>query len=99
MRTFAIKNPCWLADTFIFREHKKLGSVWVKINYKNKIEEIGCDFPSRFHCDKIEDIERDEHCKVATKLQQSILNRIDEEYFLKLRNIDEAEKDFKRRER
>lgn len=94
MTTYAIKNPYWLADTFIFRRHGYLGSIWVKINHKNKIEEIGCDFPSRFGYDNIKDIECDEHCKVATKLQQSILNRIGEEYFYKLKKINEVEKSF-----
>ena len=91
MRTFAIKNPCWLADTFIFREHKKLGSVWVKINHNNKIEEIGYDFPSRFHCNNIKEVECNEHCKEATRLQQSILNRIGEELFYAIRNRNEKE--------
>lgn len=96
MKTYAIKikNPYWFADTFIFRRHGYLGSIWVKINHRNKIEEIGYDFPSRFHCANIKEIERDERCKVATKLQQSILNRIGEEYFHKLKNIDDG---FKRR--
>ena len=86
MRTFAIKNPCWLADTFIFREHKKLGSVWVKINHSNKIEEIGVDFPSRFHMPLKEVIDRKD-CQIATRLQQSILNRIGDEYFYHIKNL------------
>lgn len=90
MITYAIKNPCWLADTFIFRRHGYLGSIWVKINSRNKIEEIGYDFPSRFHCNNIKEVECDEHCKEATRLQQSILNRIGEEYFFKLKNMNEA---------
>ena len=90
MKTYAIKNPYWLADTFIFRRHGYLGSIWVKINYKNKIEEIGYDFPSRFHCADIKEIENNEHCQEATRLQQSILNRIGEELFYAIRNRNEA---------
>ena len=92
MKTYAIKNPFWLGDTFIFRRHGYLGSIWVKINHRNKIEEIGYDFPSRFHCNNIKEVECDEHCKEATRLQQSILNRIGEEYFFKLKNMNEAKK-------
>ena len=94
MKTYAIKNPYWLADTFIFRRHGYFGSVWVKINHKNKIEEIGCDFPSRFCCGDytLKEIECSEHCKEATKLQQSILNRIDDEYFAKLQKVKNNDK-------
>ena len=44
MRIFEIPNPLWLSDTFIFSEIKNIGSCYIKVNYRNKIEEIGIDF-------------------------------------------------------
>ena len=93
-KTYVINNPYFLADKFIFRKHKGLGSKWVKINHVNKIEEIGVDFPTRFHNVPLEDIIADKHCKEATRLEKSILNRVDNEYFYGIKNRKELEKRF-----
>lgn len=44
-----IANPMWVADTFVFREHKDFGTVYITVNSKGKIEEIGVDIRKRMH--------------------------------------------------
>ena len=81
---YAYPNPCWLADTFIFRErtfHGMTATTWGKITSRNKIEEIGVNLIERCHGRL-----KGEWIKEATKLQKSILNRIDDEYWSRLFN-------------
>lgn len=84
MRIFEIQNPLWLSDTFIFSEIKDIGFCYIKVNYRNKIEEIGIDFSGRFHHRAIEDIVNDKNCIEASKLHRSIFNRIGMEYWYRL---------------
>lgn len=77
-------NPFWLSDIFIFKVHKNLGTVYVKINCHNKIEEIGVDIERRMHNTSLEDIKKKDLCKPATKFHRSILNRIGDEYWYML---------------
>lgn len=81
MRIFEIPNPFWLSDTFIFSEIEDIGFCYIKVNYRNKIEEIGIDFSGRFHHRAIEDIINDKNCIKASKPHRSIFNRIDMEYW------------------
>lgn len=53
-----------------------------KVNYVNKIEEIGIDLEKRMHNTKFEDMDKTE----ASRLQKSIFNRIGEEYWWGLYN-------------
>ena len=78
-KIYQLPNPLWLADTFIFSEEDKDVWCYIKINHRNKIEEIGSDISYRLHGIKIEDII--DRASEATKLQRSIYNRIDEEYW------------------
>lgn len=78
---YAVANPMWLADTFVFFYMKDFGSyVYVKINHRNKIEEIGVNLEARMHNRRFEDMDK----KEATRLQKSIINRIDNEYWYDL---------------
>ena len=82
-KIYAVANPMWYADTFIFSYFEDIGSyVYVKINHNNKIEEIGINIEERMHNTRIEDMKKEE----ATRLQKSIFNRIDGEYWCKLYN-------------
>lgn len=66
MKLYAIDNPCWLADTFIFAVLDddfcegwlvNLGkTLWIKVNLRNKIEEFGFDISKRMHNLKLEQI-------------------------------------------
>ena len=84
---YEIPNPFWLSDIFIFKEHKELGTIYVKVNCHNKIEEIGLDIENRMHNMKLEDIKSSQYCKPATILHKSILNRIGDEYWYGIRNM------------
>ena len=77
-----IANPMWLADTFVFREHKDLGTVYIKVNYKGKIEEIGVDLRKRMHFrdDVISKAEE------ASKTNKAKLNSIGDEYWWYVHN-------------
>lgn len=81
MRIFEIPTPLWLSDTFIFGEIEDIGFCYIKVNYRNRIEEIGLDFSGRFHHIVIEDIINDKNCIKASKLHRSIFNRIGMEYW------------------
>lgn len=73
----------WYADTFVFSYFEEFGSyVYVKINHNNKIEEIGINLEVRMHNTRFEDMDKQE----ATRLQKSIFNRIDEEYWWHIYN-------------
>lgn len=82
-KIYAVENPMWLADTFIFSYFEDLGCyVYVKVNHRNKIEEIGIDIEERMHNTRVEDMKKRE----ATRLQKYIFNRIDIEYWCKVYN-------------
>ena len=78
---YECNNPFWLSDVFIFKKHKKFGSIYVKVNCYNKIEEIGVDIEKRMHNIEFDNIVKLDLCKPASKLHKSILNRIGDEYW------------------
>lgn len=81
---YSVPNPFWLSDTFIFSFEKNMGCyIFVKVNYENKIEEIGIDLEKRMHHTRFEDMKDVEE---ATKLERSIFNRIGDEYWWGLFN-------------
>ena len=86
MNIYEIDNPCFLADTFIFGEiasKDKIYHCYVKVNRRNKIEEIGTEIQKRFFGNlPIEKII--EKSREATKLRKSIFRRFDKEYWCKL---------------
>lgn len=92
MKVFQIENPMWLSDIFVFMEFqfekdKHVQTVYVKINHLNKIEEIGIDIVSRLHLQcTFEDFMKSERITKATRLQFSIINRIDKEYWWHIKN-------------
>ena len=82
-KIYAITNPMWFADTFIFSYMACFGCyVYVKVNSINKIEEIGINLEERMHNTRLEDIDKTE----ASRLQKSIFNRIGKEYWWGLYN-------------
>ena len=84
-------NPCWYADTFIFKKDEKLGTtVWVKVNSKNKIEEIGIDIEHRTPCRDLQDLIS--KSEPATQLHRNIINRIGDEFFGMIKQRQELEK-------
>lgn len=78
-----VANPMWYADTFIFKEHKDLGTVYITINHEGKIEEIGVDIRKRMHYrdDVISKAEE------ASKANKAKLNSIGDEYWWHVHNV------------
>ena len=88
-KIYAIRNPIWLADKFIFSKMAYRSDdgktetyyPYIAINSKNKIDEIGTDITSRmslnFHGGPIGPII--DKSSEATKLQKSIYRRISKE--------------------
>ena len=76
-----MNNPFCLSDTFVFAYHKSFKCyVFVKLNSKDKIEEIGVDLESRMHgkkfdamTDKVE----------ARKKHKTIFKSIGDEFWYK----------------
>lgn len=83
-KTMQVANPMWYSDTFVFREHKDLGTVYIKVNHKGKIEEIGVDLRKRMHFrdDVISKAEE------ASKTNKAKLNSIGDEYWWYVHNQD-----------
>ena len=81
-KTMQVANPLWLSDTFVFKEHKDFGTVYIKVNFKGKIEEIGIDIKKRMHFrnDVISKAEE------ASKTNKAKLNSIGDEYWWHLHN-------------
>lgn len=84
---YEVENPFSLSDIFVFQKkhfnHFIYGDIeticFIKLNDRNKIEEIGFDFSSRFH------LERDKKYKKATALHKIPFLLIDDEMWLNIR--------------
>lgn len=77
-----VTNPMWFADTFVFREHKYFGTVYITVNSKGKIEEIGVDIRKRMHFRDDVISKADE----ASKTNAKKLNSIGDEYWWHIYN-------------
>ena len=87
---YEVENPCFLSDIFVFQKkrfnHFIYGDIeticFIKLNDRNKIEEIGFDFSSRFH------LEKDKTYKKATALHKIPFLLIGDEMWLNARKED-----------
>ena len=86
-KIYSVPNPMWLSDTFVFQQRdKELGTVYVKLNHENKIEEVGFDIEKRMHNRPLELILSGKSCQEANELQKTILNSFGDEYWYGKRN-------------
>lgn len=73
LEIYEIRNPIWLADTFVFgKVDDKI--CFIKVNYRDKIEELGKDFVERFHNVPFEEIKELEGCKDASVKHRRMFN-------------------------
>jgi hypothetical protein len=93
-KIYAVKNPHSLSDIFIFSTRvicKKSITVYVKINYCGKIEEIGTDIEERMNDWTLKNIIESNLCSNATKTQKRLLNSIGNEFFARIVNMKEPQ--------
>ena len=88
-KTYQVKNPLWLSDTFVFRE-TGIGTVYVKVNHRHKIEEIGVGIEKRLHGRTMDEIRKLYGFREATRLNRSILNRIGDEYWYAIKRYEKG---------
>lgn len=82
MEIYEIENPFWLSDIFIFEYVDKVGYCYVKVNYQDKIEEIGINISKRMHNQSIANILL--KAKKATNNHKSIFSMLGDQYWLSL---------------
>lgn len=82
MEIYEIENPFWLSDIFIFGYIDKVGYCYVKVNYQDKIEEIGINISKRMHNQSIANILL--KAPKATINHQSIFSMFGNQYWLSL---------------
>ena len=82
---YVLPNPMCLTDRFIFGTVDGM-RCYVKVNRRNKIEEIGTDICKRLHGVSYDEIIGDKSCTVATRLEKSIFCRVDGEYWHSVAN-------------
>ena len=93
-KIYAVKNPHSLSDIFIFSTRvicEKSITVYVKINYCGKIEEIGTDIEERMNDWTLKNIIESNLCSNATKTQRRLLNSIGNEFFARIVNMKEPQ--------
>ena len=78
---YSVPNPYFLSDRFVYAYHKKLGTVYVKLNGSEEIEEIGVDIVKRMHNTPLDRIKELLGFREANELEQAIIEHIGEEYW------------------
>jgi len=91
---YAIKNPSWLADTFIFCEYedKDIETVFIKLNNDNQIEEIGTHIMRRMHLYDVSftELVSSKRCRKATDEEIAIFKCIGDEYWYHCERVEKA---------
>lgn len=89
---YEVKNPYFLSDTFIFcKKHYDnvflVGEcdlvLYIKINNRLQIEEIGNDFAKRFHYENYDELLQRKDVRKAEPIHRIIFSLIGDEYWLK----------------
>lgn len=85
---FAFSNPMWLSDVFVCGKIDGYDKIcFVKLNYDNKIEEIGVDIERRVSSA----IVNEKFIEDVTEIRRSIFESIGDEYWWGLINKDKHE--------
>ena len=81
---YSVSNPYFLSDRFVYAHHKKLGTVYIKLNCFEEIEEIGVDIVKRMHNTPLDKIKELRGCREANELEQFLIEHIGEEYWQRI---------------
>ena len=89
---YEVNNPYFLSDTFIFCK-KHYDNVflagecdlvlYIKINNRLQIEEIGNDFAKRFHYENYDELLQRKDVRKAEPIHRTLFSLIGDEYWLK----------------
>ena len=78
---YSVPNPYFLSDRFVYAHHKELGTVYIKLNSSEEIEEIGVDIVKRMHNTPLDKIKELRGCREANEIEQTLIEHIGEEYW------------------
>lgn len=83
---YSVPNPYFYSDRFVFCMHKDLGTVYIKLNSANEIEEIGIDIEKRMHT-PLNQIKKLWDFHNANEIEEMLINHIGEEYWQYMHKI------------
>ena len=78
---YRVPNPYFLSDRFVYAHHKELGTVYIKLNCFDEIDEIGVDIVKRMHNTPLDKIKELRGCREANEIEQTFIEHIGEEYW------------------
>lgn len=81
---YSVPNPFWLSDRFVYTAHDDFGTVYVKLNCEDEIEEIGTDISKRMHNTPLEDIAKLQGHRLANEVECNAIDFIGEEYWCQI---------------
>ena len=88
MKVYCVPNPFFLSDRFVFAHHETLGTVYIKLNGSDEIEEIGVDITKRMHNTTLEDIKTLRGCREANEIESFLIEHIGEEYWCHINKMN-----------
>jgi hypothetical protein len=78
---YSVPNPYFLSDKFVYTHHKELGTVYIKLNCAEEIEEIGINIVKRMHNTPLDKIKELRGYREANEIEQTLIKHISEEYW------------------
>lgn len=88
MKAYSVPNPFFLSDRFVFVHHETFGTVYIKLNRFEEIEEIGVDIVKRMHYTPLDKIKELRGCREANEIEQSLIEHIGEEYWCHINKMN-----------
>lgn len=81
---YSVPNPYFLSDRFVYAHHTELGTVYIKLNCADDIEEIGIDIVKRMHNTPLDKIKELRGWREANEIEGDIFDHIGEEYWQRI---------------
>ena len=81
---YSVSNPYFLSDRFVYAHHKEFGTVYIKLNGSEEIEEIEVDIVKRMHNTPLDKIKELWGCREANEIEQTLIEHIGEEYWQRI---------------
>ena len=87
MKVYCVPNPFFLSDRFVFAHHETLGTVYIKLNCCDEIEEIGIDITKRMHNTSLGDIKFLRGYREANGIEIFLIEHIGAEYWYHINKL------------